>query len=195
MENLLTRRWWTILIRGIAAVLFGILTFVVPQVSLFVLVMLFGAYALVDGIFAIAAAVRAGRGGEQWGALLFEGIVGIAAGVVVFLWPAISALSLLIVIGAWAIVTGVLEIVSAIRLRKIIQNEWLLGLAGVLSIAFGVLCFVRPKAGALAITLYIGAYALVFGALEIALAFRLRSFGRAPAAARPAPQAPYPAPA
>jgi uncharacterized membrane protein HdeD (DUF308 family) len=180
IESALVQRWWMIAVRGAAAILFGILTFVAPAASLMTLIALFGAYALIDGVFAIGAALRSARGGEQWGAVLFEGLCSIAAGLVTFLWPGITALVLLYVIAAWAVVTGVLELVAAIRLRRVIRNEWLLGLGGVLSVVFGVLLFVYPAAGALAVVTWIGAYALVFGALLVALAFRLRAWGRTP---------------
>jgi uncharacterized membrane protein HdeD (DUF308 family) len=192
MPYTIASRWWMLLVRGIAAVLFGALTFIVPMASVFTLVILFGAYALVDGIFALVSAVRGARIGERWGALVFEGIAGIAAGVVTFLWPSISALALLFVIAFWAVITGVAEIVAAIKLREMIHGEWLLALTGALSIAFGVLIALYPSAGALAVALWIGAYALVFGILMIVLAFRLRSWAsHAPSV--PEPGLPVPA--
>jgi len=170
----LTRNWGAIAIRGVAAILFGILAFALPGLTLAVLVLLFGAYALVDGIFNIVAAVR-GRGTAQpWWVLLLEGIVSVAAGVVTFVLPGLTALTLVYVIAAWAVVTGVLEIVAAVRLRNQVTGEWRLVLGGVLSIVFGILMMLAPGAGALALVLWIGAYALVFGALLLALAFRLR---------------------
>ena len=170
----LTRNWGAIATRGVAAILFGLLSFALPGLTLAALVLLFGAYALVDGIFNVVAAVR-GRGTVQpWWALLLEGIVSIAAGVVTFVLPGLTALTLVYVIAAWAVVTGVLEIVAAVRLRNQITGEWRLVLGGVLSIVFGVFIMLAPRAGALALVLWIGAYALVFGALLLALAVRLR---------------------
>ena len=170
----LTRNWGAIATRGVAAILFGLLSFALPGLTLAALVLLFGAYALVDGIFNVVAAVR-GRGTVQpWWALLLEGIVSIAAGVVTFVLPGLTALTLVYVIAAWAVVTGVLEIVAAVRLRNQITGEWRLVLGGVLSIVFGVFIMLAPGAGALALVLWIGAYALVFGALLLALAVRLR---------------------
>lgn len=171
MLHTLTANWWTLALRGLVAVLFGLLTFCLPGITLVTLVLLFGAYALVDGVFNVIAFFRVAS--HQW-ALLIEGVVGIIAGVVTFAWPAITAIALLYVIAFWAILTGIFEIVAGIRLRKAIANEWLLVLMGVLSLLFGLLILFAPGAGALAIILWIGAYALVFGIFLLALAFRLR---------------------
>jgi len=169
----LARYWWALVLRGIAAVIFGVLAFVFPAMTLAVLIILFGAYAIVDGVFNLVAAVS-GRTGERWWHLVLEGVVSIAAGLVAFAWPGLTALALLWVIAGWAIVTGVLEIVAAIRLRKHIDNEWWLALSGVASLVFGALLIIAPVAGALAVTLWIGAYAVLFGALMIGLGIRLR---------------------
>jgi uncharacterized membrane protein HdeD (DUF308 family) len=177
MEIALSRAWWAIALRGAAAIIFGVLTFVLPGVTLAVLVLLFGAYAIVDGIFTLVAAARGqvhDLDHPRW-ALVLEGIAGLAAGVVAFVWPGLTTLAVVYLIAAWAVVTGVLEIVAAIRLRRHIDNEWWLVLSGVLSIVFGVFVAAAPGAGALAIVFWIGAYAIVFGALLIGLAFRLRS--------------------
>lgn len=170
----LARHWWAIALRGAAAIIFGILAFVMPGLTLAALVLLFGAYALVDGIFNIIAALS-GRSGERtWGWLLVEGLVSVAAGLVAFFMPGLTALTLVYVVAAWAIITGVLEIVAAIRLRKVISNEWWLVLSGVLSIVFGGVIAAFPGAGALALVFWIGAYAVVFGVFLVGLAFRLR---------------------
>jgi uncharacterized membrane protein HdeD (DUF308 family) len=174
----LLRNWWTVLLRGLLAVLFAIITFVAPGISLAALVLVFGAYALADGVLALISAFRRrGRDAPRW-FLVLEGLTGIAAGALTLIWPAISALALLYLIAAWALVSGVLEVVAAIRLRKVIRGEWMLALAGIASIAFGVLLALFPGPGALALVLWIGAFALVFGVLLIALAVRLRSFGK-----------------
>jgi uncharacterized membrane protein HdeD (DUF308 family) len=173
----LTRNWWAIALRGAAAIVFGLLTFVVPGITLAVLVLLFGSYAIVDGILNLVAVAR-GRAGDRdqprW-ALVVEGVVSIAAGIATFAWPGLTALALVYVIAAWAIVTGMLAIVAAVWLRRQIAHEWWLGLSGALSVVFGVLLMVAPAAGALALVFWIGAYAIVFGALLIGLAFRLRA--------------------
>jgi uncharacterized membrane protein HdeD (DUF308 family) len=178
--DLLAKNWWALVLRGVAGIVFGILAFVMPVVTLAALLLLFGAYALVDGIFNIVAAATGGRGARPWWALLLAGLAGIGAGLVTFVMPGLTALALAYLIGIWAIVTGVLEIVAAVRLRKEIRNEWLLGLSGALAVAFGALLLFAPGAGALAMVLWIGAYALVYGALLVFLGFRLR--GRRPEA-------------
>lgn len=170
----LARSWWILVVRGVLAVAFGVLAFVWPGLALEALVVLFGAFALVDGVFAIAAAVRAARRERTWWPLVVEGVSGIALGIVAFVWPGITALALLYVIAAWAIVTGVFEIAAAIRLRREIEGEWLLGLAGAASMVFGVLVVIFPGSGAVAIVWAIAAYAVLFGVLLIALGLRLR---------------------
>jgi uncharacterized membrane protein HdeD (DUF308 family) len=176
METL-SHNWWAVVLRGIAGVVFGAITFLSPGISLAALVLLYGAYAFADGVLAIISAVRRHGAAEPWWILLLEGIAGIAAGVVTVLWPGITALVLLYLIAAWSLVTGAFEIAAAIRLRKAITGEWLLILSGILSIGFGVLLVLFPAAGALVLVIWIGAYALVFGALQIALGIRLRSWG------------------
>jgi uncharacterized membrane protein HdeD (DUF308 family) len=171
MLHTLAANWWALALRGLVAVLFGLLTFFLPGITFVTLVLLFGAYALVDGVFNVIAFFRVAS--YQW-ALLVEGVVGIIAGVLTFAWPAISAITLLYVIAFWAIFTGIFEIVAGIRLRKTMTNEWLLLLMGILSLLFGLLILFAPGAGALAIVFWIGAYALLFGIFLLALAFRLR---------------------
>jgi uncharacterized membrane protein HdeD (DUF308 family) len=175
MLHTLTANWWALAIRGLVAVLFGLLTLFLPGITLVTLVLLFGVYALVDGVFNVIAFFRVAS--HQW-ALLIEGVVGIVAGVITFAMPAITAIALLYLIAFWAILTGIFEIVAGIRLRKAIANEWLLLMMGVLSLLFGFLILFAPGAGALAIVLWIGAYALVFGVFLLALAFRLRGHRR-----------------
>jgi uncharacterized membrane protein HdeD (DUF308 family) len=176
----LARRWWILAIRGIAAIVFGVLTFIRPGSSLVALVILFGAYALVDGAFNLGFAFRLARGVPRWGSLIVGGVASIVAGVLTFIWPAITALVLVSIIAAWAVVTGVTTIVAAVRLRKQIRGEWLMILSGILSVALGVLLFVYPGPGALALVIWIGAYAIVFGALNLFLAYRVRRFADIP---------------
>jgi uncharacterized membrane protein HdeD (DUF308 family) len=171
MLHTLAANWWALALRGLVAVLFGLLTFFVPGMTLAVLVILFGAYALVDGVFNFIAFFKVRS--HHW-ALLVEGVLGLIAGVLTFAWPAITAIVLLYVIAFWAIFTGIFEIIAGIRLRKVITNEWLLLLMGAVSLLFGLFILFAPGAGALAIVLWIGAYALVSGVFLLALAFRLR---------------------
>jgi uncharacterized membrane protein HdeD (DUF308 family) len=173
MLHLLARYWWALALRGLFAVLFGFLTFIIPGITLLALVLLFGVYALLDGIFDVVSAFRSSS--HHW-AFLVEGIVGIIIGILTLIWPGITGMVLLYLIAFWAIFTGVLEIVAGIRLRAAIANEVLLILMGVLSLLFGLLIIVFPGAGALAIAFWIGAYAVIFGIMLIALAFRLRRF-------------------
>jgi uncharacterized membrane protein HdeD (DUF308 family) len=180
----LTRNWWAVALRGLAGILFGVITFVSPGISLAALVLLFGAYSFADGVLSIVSAVRR-RGADRWWLLLLQGIVGIGAGVVTLLWPGITAIALLFVVAAWALVGGALQIAAAIRLRKVITGEWLLALGGVLSIALGVLLVLFPGPGALALVIWIGAYAFVFGILLLVLGFKLRGL-RSPRAHQPA---------
>jgi uncharacterized membrane protein HdeD (DUF308 family) len=179
----LSRNWGWIALRGVAGLLFGLLTLMNPLISLATLVLLFGAYALVDGVFTVVAAIANRRGEPHWVALLLGGLLGIATGVITFFWPGITAIALLFLIAAWTIVTGIAGIVVAIKLRKVITGEWLLVLVGVLSVLFGVGLILFPGAGALAVVLWIGAYALVMGVLLVALAFRLRGWNRSHAPA------------
>lgn len=172
----LAQNWWVLLLRGIAGIIFGVLTFIWPEISLAALVLLFGAYAFADGVLALINGVRERRVNDRWWVLLLHGILGIAAGIVTVLWPGITALALLYIIAAWALVIGALEIAAAIRLRKEIEGEWLLALAGIASVALGILLFLFPGPGALALVIWIGAYALVSGVLLTILAFRLRSW-------------------
>jgi uncharacterized membrane protein HdeD (DUF308 family) len=161
--------WWVLLLRGIAAVLFGILAFVWPGLTLVALVILYGVYAIIDGVTAIFVA---GRARAWW--MVFAGLFGIIAGVLTFIFPGITAFWLLILIASWAIVRGIFEIVEAIQLRKELTNEWMLILGGVLSIIFGVLLFLNPAVGALSVVWLIGAYAAAFGMMMIVFSFRLR---------------------
>jgi uncharacterized membrane protein HdeD (DUF308 family) len=173
----LGRNWGWLALRGAVSVLFGLFAFLWPGKTLAALVIVFGAFALADGILSLVHAFRVRDQGKPFWSLVIVGLLGIAAGIVTLAWPGLTAIALLMFIAAWAFVTGVFEIVAAIRLRKEIANEWLLGLSGVISVAFGAMLFLQPGAGALALMWVIGAYALFFGLLLIVLAFKLK--GRA----------------
>jgi uncharacterized membrane protein HdeD (DUF308 family) len=173
---MLARNWWAVALRGLFAVLFGIAAFAWPELTLLSLVWLFGIYAVLDGIFSIVSAITNRQENDRWWLVLLEGIIGIAAGVVAFVWPGITAIALVYLIAAWAILTGIFEIVAAIRLRKEIEGEWLLALSGILSLIFGVALMIWPGAGALALVWVIAAYAIVFGVVLIILGFRMRGW-------------------
>ena len=175
LAAILRRTWWILLMRGLFAIAFGILTWVLPGVSLAALVLLFGAYVMADGLLGVWSAVAGRKEHEHWWVLLLIGLLGIAVGLLTFLAPGVTALVLMFYIAIWAIATGVLQIVVAIRLRKEIRGEWLLVLGGLASVLFGVLLVAKPAAGALAVLWLIGTYAVVFGALLVLLGFKVRS--------------------
>jgi uncharacterized membrane protein HdeD (DUF308 family) len=170
----LARAWHWIVLRGVFAVLFGIFAFIWPGITLAALVLVWGAYAIADGVMALIAAFTMHEEGKPMGSLIVVGILGIAAGIVTFIWPGMTALVLLLFIASWAVLMGIFQIAAAIRLRKHIENEWLLGLSGLVSILFGVLMFFQPGAGALAVVWLLGSFAIFFGILLIALGFRLK---------------------
>ncbi|GAN34828.1 MAG: HdeD family acid-resistance protein [Candidatus Brocadia sp. AMX2] len=177
LATILARNWWVLLLRGIIAIIFGVLVWVLPWISLVVLVLLFGAYALVDGILGVWIAIMGRKEHEDWWVLLLWGLIGIGVGILTFLVPDVTALALLFYIAAWAIATGVLQIVAAIRLRRQIKGEWMLILGGLASVVFGVLLMAQPFAGALALLWLIVIYAVLFGVLLVILALRVRTFG------------------
>jgi uncharacterized membrane protein HdeD (DUF308 family) len=173
--NNLTQNWWMIVLRGLLAILFGLGAFLWPGVTWLTLVLLFGVYAVIDGVIAVATGLRHTKDSSRWWIFVLEGLVSIGVGVVAFLRPGLTAYVLLLLIASWAVVTGVLEIAAAIRLRREITNEWLLAFSGLLSIALGVVLFVQPVAGGLALIWMIGTYAIIFGIVLITLGFRLKS--------------------
>src|SRR5262245_36118257 len=175
MMRTLARNWWLVVLRGVSAVLFGLAAFAWPGITLAVLILLYGAYALADGVLAVIAAVASRQpGGFPWGMLL-AGLAAIAAGVLTFLWPGLTALVLVYLIAGWAIVRGVFEIVTAVALRKEIDNEWLLAASGALSVLLGFFLVVSPGAGAIALLWVIATFAILAGILMIALGFRLKN--------------------
>lgn len=177
MSVQLARNWWALVLRGLAAILFGVAAILLPGITIQLLVLFFGAYALVDGVLAVVGALNHRQTHNRWWVLLLEGAVGILVGILTFLNPGLTALALLYFIAAWGILTGALEIITAFRLRSEIEGEWLLGIGGGLSILFGVLIGIFPGLGALAIIWLAAIYAILFGALLITLGLRVQGWG------------------
>ena len=174
MSTILAQNWWAIAIRGVCGIVFGLIALFLPGATILTLVLFFSAYMLVDGIFGVVAAVRAASHHQRWGLLVLEGVLNIAVGVIAFIWPGLTAVTFVLLIAAWAIVTGVLEIVAALRLHPEYGRWWLI-LSGAASVIFGVLLVVAPLAGVIVVTWWIGAFALIFGIMLLVLAFRLRA--------------------
>jgi uncharacterized membrane protein HdeD (DUF308 family) len=179
----LARSWWSLVIRGLAAISLGLITLVWREITLHALALVFFGYAMIDGVVSVAGAVRAAEANQRWRMLLFEGLAGTATAIFAVAWPSMTDFSLVYWIAAWAFVTGIPEIVAAQRLRRHVAGEWLLALSGVASLMLGILMIALPLAGALAIARWIGAYAFIFGALLIGWGFRLRPLAKAPAEA------------
>jgi len=178
----IARNWWVFVFRGVVAILFGVLAFLRPGITLEALVLLFAFWALFDGVLALIGSVGAAEAHEPWWPLVLIGLLGIAAGVVTLKWPGITALALLLVIAYWSIFRGILEIVGAVRLRNLIPGEGWLIVGGLASIAFGVLLIIYPGSGLLAVIWLIGIYAVIFGIAQLMLGFRLKNLaGELPA--------------
>jgi uncharacterized membrane protein HdeD (DUF308 family) len=181
LSQLLSRYWWLLLARGILAILFGVSALAWPGLTLVTLVMLFAGFALVDGVFEVVHAISHRREIENWGLLLIEGLFGVAFGILAFLAPglttAVGGVIVAFYIAAWAIVTGAMRIAMAVRLRKEIEGEWLLGLSGAISILFGIIIMARPAVGVLAMLYFVAIWAIIVGGLLIALAFKARKLG------------------
>jgi uncharacterized membrane protein HdeD (DUF308 family) len=173
MLGVLSRNWWLIALRGLLAIIFGVLALIWPGVTVQSLVILFGAYVLIDGIFELINAFS-GRSSDVWWVDLLQGLLGIAVGILTFIWPDVTGLLLLYFIAGWMLMIGIFTIINAVRLRREIEGEFLLGLSGLLSAIFGILLFIFPFSGAVAIVWLIAIYAMIFGVLLIVLAFRLR---------------------
>ena len=174
MVAVLAQNWWAIAIRGAIAILLGLVAIFLPGATMLSLVLLFGAYALVDGVFGIVSAVRAARQHERWGLLVLEGIVDIATAAIAFFWPGITVVAFVLLVAIWAIVTGALMLAAAFRL-EIEDGRWWMVFGGIVSVLYGALLIVAPMIGALVLTWWLGAYALIFGiCLLLVLAFRLR---------------------
>jgi len=174
MIAVLAQNWWAIGIRGVLGILFGLIALFLPGVTMLSLVLVFAAYAFVDGVFGIVSAVRTARAHERWGFLMLEGLVNIAAAAVAVLWPGITVVVFVFLVAFWAIVTGILELAAAFRLQFIDGRGWLI-FGGIVSVLYGALLIVAPVIGAVVLTWWLGAYALVFGVALVVLAFKLRA--------------------
>jgi uncharacterized membrane protein HdeD (DUF308 family) len=174
MSAVLAKNWWAIVVRGVLGIIFGMIALFLPGVTMLSLVLVFSAYALVDGIFAIIAAMRAAREHKRWGLLVLEGIVNIVTAGIALLWPGITVVAFVLLVAGWALISGGLMLSAAFRLG-IDYGRWWLALGGIVSIVYGALLIAAPLVGALVLTWWLGAYALIFGASLIVLAFRLRA--------------------
>jgi uncharacterized membrane protein HdeD (DUF308 family) len=172
--NKLARKWWAIALRGVAAIIFGILALVWPSLTVLTLVLLFGAFAFIDGIFAIVVGIASHGNNQRWWAMLLAGVGGLIIGLLTFCWPGATALVLLYFIAAWAVVTGIFHIMAAIHLRRIIEGEWMVILHGIALIIFGLILAIFPGAGALSLVWMIGVFSICLGIWLIIFAFRLR---------------------
>lgn len=174
MSIMLHRSWWVLLLRGVVAIIFGVLTWMQPAASAAALVLVFGAYVFVDGLLGIYAAFKSRQQSRHWWVVLLWGLTGVVVGVLTAINPAITALVLTIYIGVWALMTGVLQIIAALRLRKEIQGEWVLVLGGLLSVVFGIFVLMQPGAGMMAMLWVLATYAVIFGVLMVILAFKIK---------------------
>lgn len=174
MSRLLAENWWALAIRGVAAILLGLIAIFVPGAAMLSLALFFAAYLLVDGVFGIISAVRAARADQRWGLLLAEGVLDIIVGIIAFLFPVSAVFAFVIVTAAWALITGVLMLISAYKLTRE-HGRWWMVLSGVVSILFGIALLIAPLIGAVVLTWWLGGYAIAFGVFMLILAFRLRS--------------------
>ena len=174
LSEALAENWWAVGLRGILGIIFGLVCLLTPGIAVGTFIIVFAAYMFVDGGFAIISGIRAARSGERWGLLILEGIVDLAAGIIAILWPAITLIALVWIIAIWAVVSGALMVVAALSLNRD-YGRWWLALGGIASTVFGILLIIEPLIGAVVLTLWIGAYALVFGLFLLVLAFQLNS--------------------
>ncbi|MDY6867852.1 MAG: HdeD family acid-resistance protein [Chloroflexota bacterium] len=178
MFSIIVRNWWVFLVRGLLAVIFGVLALIWPEITLITLMILFGIFVLMEGILNLVIGVATSDTNRRWWVTLIEGILDIVIAILTFVWPDITAVVLLYFIAAWALLSGVLEIILAIRIRQMIEREWAMILGGILSIIFSVLLFVFPSEGAISLLMLIGIYSIIIGILFVILGFRIRKFGR-----------------
>ncbi len=174
MSAILAENWWAIALRGVFAILFALIAFFLPGATILSLVLFFSAYMLVDGVFGIVSGVRAARQGQRWGLLVLGGIVDILVGIIAFSWPGLTVLFFITLMGVWSLVTGVLMVIAAFKLHAEYGKGWLI-FSGIVSVLFGIALLISPLIGAVVLTWWLGAYAMVFGISLIALAFKLRS--------------------
>ena len=186
LSEVLAAQWWVVALRGVIAIIFGLICFFFTPAAILAAVLFFSAYMLVDGVLAIWSGVKAARNGQRWGLLIVEGVVDITAGIIAFLWPGMAAVVFVLLIGIWAVISGGLLTYAAFSL-KLDHGRWWLALAGVASIIFGILLFIAPVIGAVVLTWWIGAYAFAFGILLLILGFKLK--GKKEENARKAPPA------
>lgn len=172
LSEVLADSWWAVGLRGLLGIAFGLICLLVPAAAILALILLFSAYMLVDGVLAIVSGIKAARSGERWGLLILEGFVDIAAGVIAFLWPAITTVAFVILIAVWAIISGALMLAAALSL-KLDHGRWWLALGGIASVIFGIVLLIAPVVGAVVLTWWLGAYAIVFGVMLLVLAFQL----------------------
>lgn len=178
MLQSIASNWWLYALRGVAAIIFGVLAFISPAATVLALVLIFGIYAIADGVLALFAAFQMRKDFSHWWVVLLEGLAGILVGIIAVVYPVLTAGTLLLLIAFWAVFTGIMEIIAAIRLRNEIKNEWLLILTGILSVILGVLLVAFPLTGSLAVVWMIGFYAVIFGVLMIFLAFKVRGLSQ-----------------
>jgi uncharacterized membrane protein HdeD (DUF308 family) len=174
MLDVVSRKWWVLLLRGLGFIALGVIAMMWPGIPLMALVVLFAVFSLIDGAASVVLGMRGEPNGTMWWTMIFLGVLALAAGIVAIAWPQITMLVLLSIVAAFAIVRGIFEIVAAVKLRKQIDDEWILGLSGAASVLFGVLLMARPLEGLVVLAILIGAYMLALGVLAVALSLRLR---------------------
>ena len=173
MAAIMVGNWWALALRGVVAILFALIAFFLPGVTAAALILLFGAYALVDGVFALIAGLRLARQHGRSAPLLLEGVLNVLVGVVIFIWPEPALVAIVYLIAIWAVITGIVLIAAGIALIRH-SGEWLLVLCGVISVLLGIILFVQPGAGVVALSWWLGFYALLFGIVLLTTAFRIR---------------------